>query len=325
MNPLASSSPSKGPGTSRRNSAVAASLLAALLWSSWYIFVLRISPGTAPSAILVYPFLFGGVAYAGWAVAEGHGRAFVQVWREPSAYLRTALLVGMQFSVLASTYLTGPVDTSLLSLIGDVVATPLLVAFVLGQHREQIRSPLFALGLVLSLAGGTMAIAGGRSLATVHGAGWLVVPVVPLTVAWYFLLTALANMQVPTSAVVGQSMLAAGAVSLVLAPTVPGGWAGVASVSADPVFVLLATGLTSFFLAPVLYFAALGRVGLVIPPMLMTGVPVFTLLLSGIVLHLSLPLLALFGIPVVIVGALLTLRAERPERPSTTATTGPMT
>jgi len=294
-----------------RGLAISLSLAAALAWSSYYIFVLRISPGTAPSAILVYPFLIGGVAYAGWTLAEGHGRAFARVWREPQAYLRTALLVGMQLSVLASTYLTGPVDASLLSLIGDVVATPLIVAFVLGGYRAQIRSRLFAVGLIVSLAGGSMTIVGGHSLAGVHGWGWVAVPAVPLTVALYFLLTARANERAPHSAVVGQSMLAAALFTLLLAPLVPGGWAGVAAVTPGPFLVLVVTGLTSFFLAPALYFVAIHRVGLVIPPMLMTGIPVFTLLLSGIVLGLSLPAIAILGIPVAVVGALLTLRAER--------------
>jgi drug/metabolite transporter (DMT)-like permease len=326
MMPAAGPSPPAEKVTGRsRGIAVVLSLVAALGWSSYYIFVLWITPGTAPSAILVYPFLVGGVAYAGWAVAEGHGREFARVWRDPSAYLRTGLLVGMQFSVLAATYLTGPVDASLLSLIGDVVATPLIVAFVLGQHRKQIRSRLFAVGLVVSLAGGTMTIAGGRSLSTVHGWGWLVVPAVPLTVAFYFLLTARANERAPASAVVGQSMLAAGLFCLVLAPLVPGGWPGVAEVSAGPFLVLAVTGLTSFFLAPALYFVALHRVGLVIPPMLMTAIPVFTLLLSGIVLGLALPLIAILGIPVAIVGALFTLRAERAEGPALPAESSPPT
>ena len=320
MMPAAEPSPTSEQGTGRtRAIAITFSLVAALGWSSYYIFVLRITPGTAPSAILVYPFLVGGFAYAGWAVAGGHGRSFARLWRDPSAYLRTGLLVGMQFSVLAATYLTGPVDASLLSLIGDAVATPLIVAFVLGRHREQIRSRLFAVGLVVSLAGVTMTIVGGRSLTTVHSWGWLVVPAVPLTVAFYFLLTARANERAPASAVVGQSMLAAGLFCLILAPLVPGGWAGVAAVSVGPWLVLVVIGLTSFFLAPALYFVALHRVGLVIPPMLMTGIPVFTLLLSAIVLGLALPIIAILGIPVAVVGALFTLRAERAEGPALAA------
>ncbi len=297
------------PNAAQRT-AVTLSILAALGWSTYYIFVLAITPGTAPSAILVYPFLFGGIAYAGWSWGAGHGRSFVRLWARPAAYVRTSLLVGMQLSVLAATYLTGPVDASLLSLIGDVVATPLIVALLLGIHREQVGSGGFVLGLLLSLAGGTMAIAGGQSLGVVRGWGWTVVPAVPLTVALYFLLTARANETEPADAVVGQSMLASALVTALFAPAIPGGWAGLVVTDPGAIAVLLVTGFTSFFLAPALYFIAIDRVGLVLPPMLMTGIPVFTLLLSAIILRIAVPIIALLGVPVAVAGALLALRAE---------------
>ena len=297
--------------------AIVLSVAASLAWAMYYIFVLAISPGTRPSAIMAYPFLIGGAAYFVWSCTEHHARAFWSMWRDPQAWVRTALLVVMQLSVLAATYLTGPVDASLLSLIGDVVATPLVVAFILGAYREQIRTAWFAVGLTLSLAGGTMAIVGGRSLSAVPAAGWLVVPTVPITVAFYFLLCARANVRTPASVVVGQSMLASGLVLVLLAPAIPGGWAGLVAVGPASSWALLAAlGLTSFFLAPVIYFIAIARAGLVIPPMLMTGIPVFTLLLSATVLHLGLPLIAALGIPVAVAGGLLTLRGEA-SHPST--------
>ena len=297
------------PVASVKSLAAVLSLLSAFAWATYYIFVLAITPGTAPSAILIYPFLYGGIAYALWAVLAGHGLAFAKLWRSPSAYLRTGLLVGMQLSVLASTYLTGPVDAALLSLIGDVVVTPVLVAFAFQVHRREIRTTWFAVGALCSLVGGAMAIAGGKGLSAIHDWGWLAVPAVPLTVALYFLLTAIANRETAPSAVVGQSMLAASLITMLVAPAIPGGWAGLAVTAPFPMVVLLTLGLTSFFLAPVLYFEALARGGLVIPPMLMTGIPVFTLLLSAIILHLAVPLVALLGIPVAVLGALLALRA----------------
>lgn len=303
--------------------AVACSILAAFVWSTYYVFVLAISPPTRPSAVLFYPFLFGGVAYAGWAFATGAGRDFLRLWKQPGAYLRTALLVGMQTSVLASTYLTGPVDASLLSLIGDVVATPLIVALVLAAYRAHVRSSPFVAGLLLSLVGGTLTIVGGRSLSGVHGVGWLAVPAVPLTVAPFFILTARENERTPSSAVVGQSLLASTIVLGLLAPVVPGGWPGLGTVSVPAFAVLVIVGLTSFFLAEALYFFAIERVGLVIPPMLMTGIPVFTLVLSGLVLGLRLPPIALLGIPIAIVGALLILQGERPAPPDPSV--GPLT
>lgn len=290
--------------------AVVASVLAAFLWACYYLFVLWVTPGTAPSAILAYPFLFGGAAYSAWAVATGHGRVFAALWRDPMAWARIGLLFGMQVSVLAATYLAGPVDASLLSLVGDVVVTPIVVAIVLGAYRSHVATPLFALGLIVSLAGGTMAIVGGQSLSAIHGWGWLAVPGVPFTVAFYFLLTARANRTLPSSAVVGQSMLAAGGLVVLVAPVFPGSWPGLVTVAPEPLALLAMCGLTSFFLAPALYFRALDEVGLVIPPMLMTAIPVFTLLLSAEVLHIALPLIGVLGIPVAVVGAVLALRGE---------------
>jgi len=295
--------------------AIFASVLSALAWATYYLFVLWDTPGTAPSAILAYPFVVGGLAYAGWAVASGHGREFVALWSNPAAWIRVALLVGMQVSVLAATYLTGPVDASLLSLIGDVVLTPALVALLIATYRAQIATPLFAVGIIVSLAGGTMAIVGGQKLTAVHGWGWLAVPGVPLFVAAYFLLTARANRTIAPSAVVAQSMLAAGAMFLLAAPLFPGGWHGLITVAAVPMALLAVCGLTSFFLAPALYFLALSEVGLVIPPMLMTAIPVFTLLLSAGVLGIALPLIGVLGIPVAVVGGVIALRAESAGEP----------
>ena len=297
--------------------AIVASLVSAFAWATYYLFVLWVTPGTAPSAILAYPFLLGGAAYAGWAVANGHGRAFLRVWAEPMAYVRVALLFGMQITVLAATYLAGPVDASLLSLIGDVVLTPIVVAGMIAIYRAHILTPLFAVGLLVSLAGGTMAIVGGQSLSAIHGWGWLAVPGVPLTVAFYFILTARANRTAPPSAVVSQSMLGAGVFVVLFAPAIPGGWGGLVSVAPMPLFLLALCGVTSFFLAPVVYFLAIEEVGFVIPPMLMTAIPVFTLLLSASVLHIALPVIGILGIPVAVAGAVLALRGESSFPPET--------
>ena len=311
-------------GPRSRTAAVVLTLAAAFSSATYYIFVLAISPGTRPSAILAYPFLIGGAAYAVGALAAGHGRAFAEMWRQGAAYLRTSLLIVTQLAVLAATYLTGPVDASLLSLVGDVVATPVLVAVLLGAHRQRIRSGGFVLGLLLSLAGGSMAIVGGHALAAVPPLGWIVVPAVPLSIAGYVLLVARANERSAPTAVVGQSMIAAGLVLVVLAPAIPGGWKGLVPVGWEPWTILVALGLTSFFAAPLLYFAAIGRAGLILPPMLMTGIPVFTLLLSAVVLHLHLPLVAVLGIPVAVVGGVLAIRGtSAPAGPPEVEAPGP--
>jgi drug/metabolite transporter (DMT)-like permease len=301
--------------------AVGLPLGAALLWASYYIFVLGVTPGTAPSAVLALPFLVGGLAYAGWAYAHGHGAAFVALWTQPAAYVRVALLMGMQLSVLASTYLAGPVDTSLLSLIGDVVLTPIVVAAWFAGYRGRFGSRVLWLGMGLCIVGGGLAIAGGGGLVAVRSWGYLIVIAIPVTVAFFFLASARANEQAPATAVVGQSMLAAGIVGVAIAPLLPGGLAGVAHVAPLPFGLLVATGLTSFFIAPAMYFDSIRRVGLVIPPLLMTGIPVFAGILGWAILGIAIPPLGIVGIPVAVVGAILALRGETAAVPPAEAAT----
>ena len=293
--------------------AVGVPLLAALLWASYFIFVLAVTPGTRPSAVFVYPFLFGGAVYTVWATAEGHGRAMLALWQRPSAYLRVSLLLGMQLSVLASTYLAGPVDTSLLSLIGDVVLTPVIVAVWFAAYHGRFTSRLLWLGMGLCLLGGGLAIVGSHGLTAVHDWGYVVIVVVPLTVAFFFLSAAKENERSPPSAVVGQSMLAAGVIGLALTPFLPGGPSGLLAIAPVPLLILVATGVTSFFVAPALYFASLRAVGLVVPPMMMTGIPVFAAILSWGILGIAIPTIGLVGIPIAILGALLALRGETSE------------
>jgi len=294
-----------------RGRIVAASLalLAAFLWSTYYLFVLWVTPAARPSAVLFYPFASGGLAYTLWVVAHRHGRALARTFAEGRAYVRVGLLLGMQLSVLAATYLTGPVDASLLSLLGDVVATPLVVAALFAEGREELGMPWFVTGLVLSLAGGTLAIVGGHGLAAVHDLGWLVVVGVPVTVAFYFVLSARGGTSTPVPVVVAQSMACAAVGAAVLAPCVPGGVGGIVGVGIVPLGLLLVNGLVSFFLAPLLYFRSIERAGLVFPPMMMTGIPVFTLLLSAAVLGIAPTQLALLGVPIAALGGIVALAA----------------
>ncbi len=298
-------------GVRARVIAATLALSAAFLWATYYLFVLATRHATHPSAILFYPFLGGGVAYLGWASAHGEGRALLGTFSRPQAYLRLGLLFGSQGSILAATFLTGAVDASLLSLIGDVVATPLVVALIVRVHRPELARPAFLVGLVLCAGGGALAIVGGGGIAAVRGISWLVVAAVPLTVAFYFPLSARAVTEAPMTAVVGGSMVGAAIASALVAPLVPGGLGALAGIGPTALALLLVNGLGSFFLAPLLYFRALARAGLAFPPMLMTGIPIFTLLLTAAVLGIAPPLLGLLGVPVAAVGGVIALAAGR--------------
>lgn len=290
--------------------AAGAALLAALLWASYYFFVFAVSARVAPSALLFWPFAFGGVAYTAVAVVRGHAAVLGHLYRDPTAWLRAGMLVVMQTSVLAATFLAGAIDTSILSLLGDVVITPLLVMLLLRESRDLARAPAFLLGVGLAAAGGTLTILAGGSPRPISGIGILVTPAVAVSVAAYFLLSAQAGRRLPTSAVVAQSVVGGALVTFAISPLLPGGVAGLALGPYLDVGLVVALGVTSFCIAPLLYFDAIQRVGLLLPAVLMASIPVFTVLLAIPLLGFVAPPLAILGIPVAVVGAILASRGS---------------
>lgn len=282
-------------------------MVAALLWASYYYFILA-APDAHPGALLAGPFLAGAVGFLAAAWVGGHAHAVPRLFADPTSYLRAGLLVGMQVGVLAATYLTGAVDTSLLSLVGDVVCTPLLIWVIYREGGARFRSVVFVLGMLLSTLGAGLVIAGGSALRPITGWAWVAAPSVPLVVALYFLFTAKTSQRVPMTALVGQATLLATLFAIALSPALPGGLLGLVPPSAVDVALIIGVGVTSFYLGPYLYFLAVEKVGLVLPALLMTAIPVFTVLLGVLVDRTLPPWLSLAGIPVAIVGAVLALQ-----------------
>lgn len=292
---------------------------AALLWATYYFFVLAMTPGTAPSALITYPFLLGGGTYVAWAVYWGHGRIVLQLFRSGAAWTRVGFIVLMQFSVLASTYLAGPVDTSLLTLVGDAAMTPLLAMLVLREGRHRARSLPFVGGLVLAGVGASLTIAAGGGAAPFAGRALLVAPFVPLSIAVFYILSARESQRLPSSALVGQSTIAGGIVCVVLAGVVPGGWPGLLLTSPVQVLLMFGVALSSFFVAPVLYFRAVTRSGIVLPALFQVLIPVFALILAILLLHQIPAAIGLAGIPVAVIGGLFAFRGAQTPAPPTSA------
>jgi drug/metabolite transporter (DMT)-like permease len=289
-----------------------ASLLAAVLWASYYFFVLAVTPRVAPAALIVWPFIFGGVGYTALTVAQGHGRLWLRLFADPAAWARAGLILAMQLGVLASTYLAGAIDTSILSLVGDVVLTPLLVMILLREGREKSRSPAFLLGVSLSSVGAILTIVAGGSPRPLTGIAWVVAPLVAVVVAFYFLAAAQASRRLPSSAVVSQSVVGGGLLGLAASVVFPGGVSSLAIGSPTDLGLVVALGVTSFFLADLLYFGAIERAGLIMPAMMMASIPIFTVILSVTVLGFRAPILAILGIPIALVGAILALQGVHP-------------
>lgn len=296
-----------GPTTRRLAGAAGLALLAAFVWATYYFFVLG-APGVPPSGLLIDPFLAGGLGLLALAGARGELGWTRRLLREPATAYRAALLVVMQVSVLAATYLAGPVDTALLSLLGDVVLTPIALGLLYAEGRGRFRSPLFVSGLVASTAGASLVIVAGAQAEALTGWAWVVTPVVPVAVALYFLYTARGNRETPMVPLVGVTTLVAAGWGAVVSPLLPGGVPGLWPGSLPGVALVVVLGLTSFALGPFLYFRAIERAGLLLPAVLMTAIPVFTLALDVAIDRTVPPLLALLGIPLAVAGAFLALR-----------------
>lgn len=300
------------PASRGRSGAIVLATLAAFLWATYYVFVLWLAPSTSASAVLVWPFLVGGGAFALYAIATGHGAAFAKLWTNPTAWLRILLAVGMQISTLAATYTAGPIDTSLLALIGDVVVAPIVLMVLYMEGRDRLRSREFIAGLSLSVVGGALTIVGGHAIAPITGWAVLVIPVLPLTVALYFVMTARAARTVPISALNAQAFLGAGLVLLVASPLVPGGASGLFVVTPTTSMLLVVLGAITFFVAPWFYFLAVERAGLILTALLMASIPVFTLVLAVGVLGIVPTVLGALGVPVALLGAVFAIQGNHP-------------
>ncbi len=284
---------------------------AALLWASYYFFVLRArAQGAGDDPILAIPFLSGGIGYVAYLLVAGQAPELRRAVAKPSTYGRLALLVAMQSAVLVATYSVGAVDTSLLTLVADVVLTPILVVAVFREGRDRFETPLFALGIVVSTVGAGLSIVSGGATRGLSGADWGLALGLPFLIAAYFVWTAREGRRVPTASLLAPATVGAGLLCLALAPGLPGGVAAFGALSTETVLLLAINGLLSFFVGPWLYFRAIERAGLLLPSVLMATIPVFTLLLGVLLLANLPPLLGALGVPIAALGAYLAFRGE---------------
>lgn len=293
-----------------RREAAFYALVAAFVWAAYYAFVLDLRSSVSSLALIVYPFLFGGLAYAVWVAAHGEGRHLLALFASPGQWGRVLMFLALQLGILYITLESGAVDAALLSLVGDVAVTPLVVMWVFGEGRDRLRSAAFLLGIALSAVGAVLTILASGTLEGFTGLSLLVAPVVPFLVAGYFVSAARAGRTFPAEAIVGQSAIGAGLLGLPLTFLLPAGTGTLLVTGGVPWSLLLGVGVTSFFVAPLLYFRAIGRAGIFLPSLLMAAIPVFTLGFAALVSGALPPLLGLVGVPIAVAGGILAVRGS---------------
>jgi drug/metabolite transporter (DMT)-like permease len=295
----------------KHRTSIALAILAAFFWATYYLFVLLLGDRISPVGLLFEPFLLGGLAYLLWCLYEGNAGVFVRLFGSLAQWGRILLFVLNQVAILSLTLAGGAVDASLLSLVGDAALTPLFVMAFYNEGRNRLTSPFFLGGLLLSITGAILTILAGGTVVPLRGIYLVLAAIIPLAIAGFFVTAAKEGRRTPVSAVAGNAALGAGLVALlgiVLVPTEAQIlWPG----TPYDLGLLAGAGILSFCVAPALYFAAIARAGIILPALLMAGIPIFTLgiatALSG---HLP-PLLALLGVPVAIIGALLAIEGNR--------------
>ncbi|HEV2450204.1 MAG TPA: DMT family transporter, partial [Thermoplasmata archaeon] len=292
----------------RRPQAVAFALLAAFLWASYYLFILELKGTISFSALMAWPFLVGGVAYGIWAYARGELPRLIGAFGEAWTWIRVLLFYATQALVLGIALSGGPIDSALLSLVGDVILTPLLARAVVGEGRGLLASPGFLLGMGLSASGASLTILQGGSAEPLAGFLVLGALALPFILAVYFVSAAGANRDHPISSVAGGAALGAAGVSFLLAPLSPGGWAGL-WIGPTPLLLLGICGVVTFLIGPELYFRAIRKAGLTLPALLMAAIPVFTLGFTVLATGTYPAPLGLLGIPVAALGAWFAVRA----------------
>ncbi len=206
--------------------AVVLSVTAAFLWASYYFIALAIAPQISLAELIVLPFLIGGVAYAAISARQGSLPAYAQLLREPRSWGRASLYAGIQLTVVAVTLYSGPVDTALLTLVGDVLLTPLVAATLYGHGRRQVMAVAFWVGVVFVSAGAALTIISAGAAEPLRGYALVDGILLPAFIALYFVMSAEAARTQPADAIVGATCIQAGVLVLILTPFVGGALGG---------------------------------------------------------------------------------------------------
>jgi drug/metabolite transporter (DMT)-like permease len=284
---------------------VGAGFGAAFLWAAYYVFVLGL-PTAADLLILVVPFVVAGLLFLlPRPGGPGGPVALLRILGSPAGWLRAVLLFAVQVDVIVATRWVGAVDASLATLLADVVATPLLVYAFYRTDAQRVRKVAFWAGVAIASAGAVLAILAGGATNPLSLVSTLVLVPLPFLIAFYFVLVNEACKRSSSADVLGAAALGAGIVGAVAGLLVLGPGAWTYALDLEQWGVLAAIGITSFYIAPWMYFWAAAKTSIVVPAVLQALIPVFTLVLVVLLGLEHAPALAWVGVPLAFVGSVL--------------------
>lgn len=290
--------------------AVGAAGGAAVLWATYYLFVLSLPTADNLAIILLTPGIGGAVTLlAALRIERPDWAGLRRALSDPRVLAAGVLLLAFQFGAVLAIRSVGAVNVSLIVLASDVVGTPLIVVLLLHREGPRFRNPTFLTGVgLIALAGTVTIVAGGSpeplSLITLA----LGLPLF-LVSCLFVVTTDLATRRQPVLVVLGVGPLVVSAVASLVAVAVVGAPAVIGATDLRSLLLLLLMSLTNYTLAPALFFWSARRISLVLPSVLQAAIPVFTLIYVGVSGLQPVTAVGLVGVPLCFLGALVAVRS----------------
>lgn len=312
------------PAPRARTLAGLAGTLAAVIWASYYILLILL-PGVAGTMVVVLPFAVAAVAFLLWHPDRTHGgspRILLERLATPTGLCLGALFLALQVDVVLATRWAGAVDASLVTLLADVVATPLIVFGLFRQDTERFRSWAFWGGVAVASIGAAGTIVAGGSGEALTRAGILSLLPLPFLIGFYFVWVNEESRHVSSGEVLGAAALAAALLGAVLGSVLFGPSWALTSLTPPQWLALVVMGLTTFYLAPFAYFWAARKTSILVPAVLQALIPVFTLLMVAL-LGYHFPWIAWLGVPLAFLGSAIAVLSPVPATGEAHPTAGP--
>ncbi|MBX8631605.1 MAG: DMT family transporter [Candidatus Thermoplasmatota archaeon] len=273
---------------------------AAFVWSTYYIFLHML--GSASSfALFAYPSVVGGLSFIAFGFFSGGGIKLPS--RKADIFVPATGYLSSQIVIILSARINGGVLTSTFILVGDAILSPVII-FALGRNRFVPNFSLFLPGLLVLVASAiALSVYGGRF--GVHSLPGLILIIAdPVLISFFYVYIngriqadGMARILSPTFLV---SALISLPLFLLLDPGTPLEVPGM-----QELFILLIIGITSMFAGYYLFFVSSRISGFTLASVLMSMIPVFTLLLGALFIAIPLTAVSLLLVILAVSGASL--------------------
>lgn len=274
--------------------------LAALVWSTYYIFVTLVKT-LDPLSLFFYPSLVGGLLFLVYGLLR-KGK-LPHPSRKRDYFIPGIGYFISQMLIIISTVANGGVLTSTFILLGDTIVSPSVI-FLLARNRYMPKLNLLLLGLFVLVAATSILTLYGGYVSTGSAFGIVLLLLVPPTLSLFFIYTNQRIMEEGMEEILAPAFLVSCLFVLIFA-LVEGSFRPVAFGGFDSLSILVIIGVSTMFVGYILFFRASAVAGFTLSSILMALIPPFTLVLSVIFLSSHVTSLAVIMIVFAAIGAII--------------------